>query len=278
MDWSKKYNVQVILNTHSLYLIQSILLSKKSLLDNGSIVLNEFSTAYTKRNELQIIKNPSYKVAYEELTLTPESFNENDPIVKVTLFCEDKVAAKFIKRILKNRDIKSYIDWQFNIKDGRTGSSVHTLDQLCNNFPIIIRKVNGLVIFDADSNPTNEFERQYIIPSLKKYPLEKELVYWILSLNPDHPFFKEMDEPIERFKQTLNLFDLPVSIKDLEADFENKKTRKFKKWFNSDLNRTNKIITRYIKYNREMFQQFELDIYKGIKDILFENGIIIREL
>lgn len=96
--WSQDYNVQIIFNTHSLYLIQYAL-SQKNYINKNKLVINEIASRFHDENTLSIIKNPDYKSAFEELTLS-KSHQLIEENIKVKIFCEDKVAEDYIKSIL----------------------------------------------------------------------------------------------------------------------------------------------------------------------------------
>lgn len=55
LNWARKYNVQIILSTHSLYLISHILTLQNEI-NNNDIVINMISTAYVENNNFNIIK------------------------------------------------------------------------------------------------------------------------------------------------------------------------------------------------------------------------------
>lgn len=163
-NWSKEYRVQIILNTHSLSLIQYAY-QLKAETPNDNIILNLISDAYTDENQLKIIENPLYKAAYSELTLSSIKNSNISHKIHITIFCEDSTAKSFLNSILKNRKIKKFIDWEFEVSDKNTGSSYVLLDKLCKNYSKILDELNAIVIFDADQKELLENKKAMLILS-----------------------------------------------------------------------------------------------------------------
>ncbi|KRL40748.1 AAA family ATPase [Liquorilactobacillus nagelii] len=278
INWSNKYNVQIVFNTHSLYLIQHAI-SQKKFIEKGYLKINEITSEYMKDDELGVIENPNYSEAYSELTLSPHTKDDISTQTNVNIFCEDKVAKKFLSALLHNRKIMRHVKWQFDVNpEERTGTSYVLLHKLCINYPSILEKVNGIVIADADAADADKkikssFIRHYTIPSIKGYPLEKELVYWILSLSGDDTFFKDIRKSKNVFKNDFNSFNLPIDIKGVNNDTSG--IGKYKAWYENNLQESNKIRTRYIRKNKNIFENFIKTIYKDISELMKKNGIII---
>ena len=169
-----------------------------------------------------------------------------------------------------------YIDWQFEVNpENSSGTSYTLLDKLCINYPAVIDEVNGIVISDADvkRDKKDKFKRHYIIPSKYNYPIEKEIVYWILSLDGADQFFKDMSKPKEMFKQSFTEKAIPLSIDEAS----NTKTGVYKNWVKSlPLRYFKRILLRYVKREEDIINPFRENIYSDIKTILEENGIYIQ--
>lgn len=271
--WSRKYNVQIVLNTHSLYLIQYIL-SCKHMIDSGDLVINEIASRFNDKNTLSIIKNPSYKSAYEELTLS-KTANLIEENTKVKIFCEDKVAESYIKAILPTK-IKKYLSWYPNAKNDLDGTDFKLLNNLCKNYPIILENENAIVINDADEENSinlsgSNYKKHYAIPSLYSLPLEKELVYWILSLDGSDQFFTSVSISQDEFKAIFARFDLPLSVDRISSA----KTKLFKNWYKNNVRENNKYRTQYIRRNLSIFTEFKNTIINDVKEIMLKNGIKI---
>ncbi len=275
LEWSKKYNVQIVLNTHSLYLIQNALI-KQNDIKCGRLVINSISSRYTSDNELKIIKNPTYKDAYSELTLKDFPNDTISQKIHITIFCEDKMAKSYLSVILNKKKFMHFIDWQFEVNpEKNSGTSYTLLDKLCINYPSVIDEVNGIVISDADvkRDKRDKFNRHYIIPSIYNYPIEKEIVCWILSLDGADPFFKDIGKPKEMFKQSFIEKSIPLSIDEASGTT----TGVYKNWVKSQgLRSFKQILRKYVKREEEIFNPFKEDIYSNIKTILENNGIYIK--
>ncbi|AUX12808.1 hypothetical protein C0213_04055 [Latilactobacillus sakei] len=276
LNWSKEYKVKIILNTHSLSLIQY----SYELLDKykNSIALNLISSAFASEGKLNILKNPPYKDAYRELTLSDVTNDELAQSSKITIFCEDKVAKNYLKIILSERKYQKYITWEFEVSPSNSGSSYVLLDKLCSNYPNVLNKIDAIVISDADRrnkiSSHNSFKRHYAVPSLFEFPIEKEVVYWILSLDSDHEFFKRFDRTKEMFKQDFHNFNLPLDPE--QSKKENTPTKYFKNWYNNDVQTNKKYIRMYVKQNNNLFDPFKKTIYSDIKEIMKNNGFTIN--
>ena len=68
--WSAKYNVQIVISTHSLHLIQDLYLRHAANLAAGRIVINFVSKSSASEDNFPILHNPDYELAYKELTLS----------------------------------------------------------------------------------------------------------------------------------------------------------------------------------------------------------------
>lgn len=275
LEWSEKYNVQIILNTHSLYLIQNALIKQHDI-KSGKLIINSISSRYTPDNELKIIKNPPYKDAYSELTLKEFPDKKILQKIHITIFCEDKMAKDYLSVILNKRKFMQYVDWQFEINpEKNSGTSYVLLDKLCTNYPRVIDEVNGIVISDADTkrDKNDKFKRHYIIPSIYNYPIEKEIVCWILSLDGSDSFFKEVEKPKEMFKQSFSEKEIPLSI----SEAPKAKIRYYKNWAKAQpIIFYKKLLREYVKKEKNIFDPFKETIYSDIKTLLENNGIYIK--
>lgn len=295
LKWSKKNKVQIILTTHSLYLLQNILSLNKEL-DNGNIVVNEIGNLRNGSESLDIIKNPSYSSAYEQLTLKDEEKEFDYSIIDsipINILCEDDVAEKFLKKIFNrkkdNRDILSKVNFQFNMtEDSNKNTSYISLKKLAKDFTQVIKDANGIIIADPDVDKDNKisFDRYFVIPSMHNAPIEAELFGWILSLDNDNSFFTEKINKPKRIiiNNALNISEnLPLSTDEFDKQIESLKDsnqkkviKPFKKWYRSlDANVQSKIIVNYIKdeANYSKFMQFREEIISCIKRIYSENGL-----
>ena len=297
LDWSKKHRVQIILTTHSLYLLQNIF-SFNDELDKGNIVINEIENLWNSPESLDIITNPSYSATYKQLTLEDRKENQRSNIIDnipINILCEDDVAANFLKQIFKrkrsNKEIFNRVNYQFNMTENiNKNTSFISLKKLAKDFTQVVKDANGIIIADADVDNDDKisFDRYFIIPSLFKLPIEAELFGWILSLDNNDSFFSEriktpkkifLHNAVEKESRLPLKFD---TFKEFAKSHKNNQAKKtiipFKNWYNSlTKKRQNKIIVSYINApnNLNLFMQFREKIISCVKKIYSENGLKI---
>lgn len=206
--WAKDKGVQVVLTTHSLHIIQNIYLNKDKELDENDIVINfiSYSQAGSDKNYV-IISNPEYSLAYQELTLSkPEDVTEKH---KATVYCEDKIA-KHVLRSLLGQKICNLVSIEHNLDadEVNNGTSKHHLISLCKNFPKIIKQSNSFVVLDGDvqDNEVAEIEDKSLflrLPDPDKYAIEKRILIYLLSLEPNNQIFTKIGMLQDRIKQDL---------------------------------------------------------------------------
>ncbi|MGT2742484.1 AAA family ATPase [Streptococcus plurextorum] len=269
LEWSRNYNVQILLNTHSLYLIQEVM-KMETRLNNKVIRINFITKRFS--DHLEIYSNPQFKFAKEELTLTRDEYTET--LSKVTVLCEDQIAEQYIKQIA-GRDISKRCNFITNVT-GETGSSWKTLKSLAKNGFTLLSDARALIIFDADIIPKDigktKFDKILYLPSIteNKLPLEKEIVNYILNLPDNHDFFKKFSKTKGMFCQSFTEFNISLTtdkIKDEKVDY-------YKNWFNSiPKKETNKYRNYMIKDNHKIFDEFKLTLKNKINEVFEENGI-----
>lgn len=269
LDWSKKYNVQIVLNTHSLYLIQEVM-KKQSQIDNNSICINFITNRYS--DNLEIYRNPSYKFAKEELTLSTEQ--QSDTIIKAKILCEDSVAEKYLKKIMTTK-LSKRCEFISDVSGG-TGSSWQTLSSLAKNGYSLLSDSMALIVYDADISERQlgkpKYDKFLILPSIsqKKIPLEKEIVNYILNLNSDDDFFKHFNKSKDMFKQDFSQRGIPLNPEDIEKE----DVKPYKKWYDLTQPRTlNRYRDYMIKQNKNIFDNFKDEIKSTLNEIFEENGV-----
>ena len=250
-NWAKKNNVQIVLTTHSLHIIQNLYLNKEVELNNNNIVINfiSYSQAGSDKN-YAILSNPKYSLAYQELTLSkPEDINEKH---KATVYCEDKVAKHMIKSLLGQK-ISNLVKFEHNLDNDITnnGTSKSQLISLCKNFPQVLKQTNALIVFDGDVKDVDVEKIEdkslfVILPDSDKYALEKRILVYLLSLEPNHILFEKIGKLQDSIKQDLIKYCHlnPPTIENIKniADI-----KVCKKWANLDENTFKKCITQYCK-------------------------------
>lgn len=248
--WAKDNDVQVILTTHSLHIIQSIYLNKATALEDEDIVINfiSYSKASSDKNYV-IIANPEYSLAYQELTLSkPEDITQKH---KVTVYCEDKIA-KHILRSLLGSKICNLISIEHNLdEDGiNNGTSKHHLVKLCKNFPKIIKQSNSFVVLDGDV-PDEEvavIEDKSLflrLPDPDKYAIEKRILIYLLSLPPNNQIFTKIGMLQDRIKQDL-IQECRINLPEVKT-IKRISPKSCKKWAKLDEKIFKQCITQYCR-------------------------------
>lgn len=271
LKWSKKYNVKIIISTHSLYLLKEIILQENEI-TRGNIVVNFISSEYKSENEYFIRKNPSYEDAMSELTLKP---TEKEERMKVSVYVEDDVAKYYLLRILREKEITDKINIICDYKFSQKGGSYTSLASLANNFSAILYETRVIIVFDSDVDLSVIKHYKYVkkLPSLNEndFPLEKELVLYILSLSGDNKFFKDIGKQKEAFKQEFSEHNIPI---DIEKATNTRGIRIFKNWFDSNKSESKKYITRMVRDNNDYYITFKLEFIKMVNEILLKHNLV----
>lgn len=274
LDWSRKNNVQIILNTHSLFLIESVLKKYKDIIDKEIIALNFITNRYSR--DLQIYQNTDYKFVKEELTLTSELEHEKLPF-KIKILCEDEIAIKYVKSIIGTK-VSQICEFISNLSNSSNpGTGWKSLKFLAKNGASLLKDSKSIIVFDADVKDTDlkdikTFENFIILPSLTdlKLPFEKEIVNYILSLDESAEFFIKF-QPKSQFIQQFSRYKIPIDL----ANISNENVKSYKNWIDSESVRNiNKYRNFMIKdkKNRDRITKFKGDLLSIIDRVLQENG------
>lgn len=261
LDFSKKYNIQIVVTTHSLSLVNHVI-EKQNLMNNGKdkICLNTISTRFTDNGEYNIITNPDYNQAYTELTLKDKSSSTRE---KVFVILEDDVEKQLFNLVIRNREAKKYMKRISNLTNFSKGNSFTFLSKLAKNAEELLK--NAIIIFDADVKESLDNYRTsvYKMPSLYGLCLEAEIIKYIFELPGDAKFFRECNKEKQSF---INDF-AQKDIINFEISFLESNSKRCKNWKNSDKNFI-KYVRIYVKENRSIFDSFEKSIYKDINEKL----------
>jgi len=256
LSWAKANNVQIIISTHSLYLISHIL-NRKDELNNTDILINMISTAYVEANNFNIIKNPPYEFAYKELTFKDYTTTSEEEIHQIDIICEDDIAKDFIDKILKTREIKKYINYITNLSEDvdHKGNSYSALASLCINGPKLLE--NSIVVFDADVpeeklNKIKQFDFFIKLPDPENLPIEKRIVKYIIELPGNHQFFHEFNAEKDKFLSDFTDFDINLN----QPDYTKCSVKPYKNWSDSDIRKFKRIVTFYIRNNESITNNF----------------------
>lgn len=262
--WAKKNRVQVLLNTHSLYLIDQIYKQYPNYLENSDIVINFISPMYNSNDQLDILINPSYDIAYEELTLTKNT-NIEVPI-RIKIICEDDVAKYFLNRIIRKSSTKKRVEIIHSSSIQNDGISSNHLRWICKNVPKILIDSNSIVVFDADQSINGlDSNLAFKLPSIYNQPLEKEIACYILKKDNGDLFFSKLDKNKEFFKQEFRHYSINLS------DPEETNTAHFKKWYNEKNGK--QYLTEYLKENKSSIAEFRNILISALNSICNKIGL-----
>lgn len=259
LDFSKKYNIQIVVTTHSLSLINHVI-EKQNLMNNGKdkICLNMISTRFTDNGAYNIITNPDYNQAYTELTLKGKSSSARE---KIFVILEDDVEKQLFNLVIRKREAKKYMKRISNLTNFSKGNSFTFLSKLAKNAEGLLK--NAIIIFDADvkENLDNYRTSVYKMPSLYGLCLEAEIIKYIVELPGDANLFRECNKEKQSF---INDF-AQKDITNFEISFLERNSKRCKNWKDSDKNFL-KYVRIYVKENRNIFDPFEKSIYKDINE------------
>ena len=259
LDFSKKYNIQIVVTTHSLSLINHVI-EKQNLMNNGKdkICLNMISTRFTDNGAYNIITNPDYNQAYTELTLKGKSSSARE---KIFVILEDDVEKQLFNLVIRKREAKKYMKRISNLTNFSKGNSFTFLSKLAKNAEEVLK--NAIIIFDADvkENLDNYRTSVYKMPSLYGLCLEAEIIKYIVELPGDANLFRECNKEKQSF---INDF-AQKDITNFEISFLERNSKRCKNWKDSDKNFL-KYVRIYVKENRNIFDPFEKSIYKDINE------------
>ncbi|MEE4156637.1 AAA family ATPase [Pseudomonas viridiflava] len=215
--WGKRNKIQIIITTHSLYLISHIYLKYLKNLTQNEVVINFVSSSSAEDGAYPILHNPPYSVAYKELTF--EDPLEAAAARKIKVFCEDEVAIHFIKRIVKRQDVLRAVDFHCSLDPSshNPGTSFTALSSICAKFPLLLK--NSLVIFDADISQASlqkikQKDLYLILPDESAAALERRIITFIISLKNSDAFFLKFKKERTAFLATFK----SCGIKSLSPD------------------------------------------------------------
>ncbi|EAC9069628.1 TPA: AAA family ATPase [Listeria monocytogenes] len=270
LKWSKKNEIQVVFNTHSLYLIQKAIEYEQDIKKNN-LQLNFISTQGAKNLNYNIIENPSYSQAYKELTFEkPEDLSEN---YKIDVLAEDESAKSFINALLP-RKIKKRINITTKISEG-SGTSKNILKSLCKNASFLLS--NCIVVLDGDVLQDEiskiKFDRLLILPDRFSFAPEVSLIYYIGNLPEGDDFFVKMEREKQAFIRDFSNYELypeGVTIEEMKV-----KVAGCKSWV-KNLKRQdfNKYVNYYCKNDNFISKSnFKHDFISKVNDLLVEQSL-----
>ena len=267
--WSQKNHVQVVLTTHSLYMIQYAIMRQKDLPEN-SVVINMISTAFVADNNYKIIKNPDYEEAYKELTL--KTIEDLESSYKINIICEDDIAEYYLKMILSKRIIRNQLNFIHNLTSESSGNSCKGLASLMKNGEKLLE--NSIIVFDpevADSAIPESKVSHAKLPSRYNLPIEKTIAKYIYDLPGDSDFFIKYKKEKDSFLNDFSQNEILTLLGD-EAILKSSNIKRFKQWFNNDSKRK-QYINYYAKNNPDVVNPFYNYMISLINEKLIDKSL-----
>lgn len=246
--WAKKYKVQVVISTHSLYLIQHLYLKHQANLDAERIIINFISKSKSVNGNHPILKNPPYKLAYKELTL--EEPAEVAKSRKVRVYCEDSTAIHFAQRLIRSKDVLSLAEFHcsLNPTSDNPGTSYSSLKSICVNYPLLLE--HALVIFDADvgadaTSKIKDKDSYLVLPDANGLALERRIVFYVMSLQNADQFFVHFNKERDSFLNDFTAHGIPLTPAHV-LDEKLVPISRCKSWAESNPSAFKKYVTYYV--------------------------------
>lgn len=245
--WSEKYKVQIVISTHSLHLIQYLYLRHQPNLDADRIIINFISKSQSKNGNHPVLKNPTYQLAYKELTLEePADIAKSR---KVKIFCEDKIAIHFAKCLIKSKELLSLAEFHssLNPTSDNPGTSYSSLSTICIKYPLLLE--HSLVIFDADvgievTKKIKDKDSFLLLPDPNGIALERRIIYYIMTLTNDDIFFINFKKERDAFLNDFSKAGISLTPDDVLND-KIVTIAQCKNWVDSNPTDFKKYVTHY---------------------------------
>lgn len=249
--WSARYKVQIVISTHSLHLIQYLYLKHEQNLSARRIIVNFISKSSAADGNYPILQNPSYELAYKELTLS--SAAKVAEARKIKVFCEDDYAIHFAKRLIKRLDILRTLDFHSSVNPasaapGTSWTALRSLCGICIQFPLLVE--GSLALFDADVGDPElakikNKDLYLVLPDVDGLAIERRMISFIIGLSNNDAFFSKFDKEREAFLAEFKTAGIKsLSLKDI-VDEKKTPIEKCKGWADSDKSSFKKYITFY---------------------------------
>ena len=273
--WSMRYRVQVVISTHSLHLIQHLYLKHAPNLSAGRIVVNFISKSNASQDNFPILQNPTYELAYKELTLTSPA--KVAAARKVKVFCEDEYAIHFAKRLIKSQDVLKAVEFHSSLDPGgdNPGTSWSALRTLCVQFPLLLQ--GSLALFDADVGASQlakikDASLYLTLPDGESLAIERRIIVHILSLDNDDLFFQKFDQERDSFLAEFKAAGIKsLTIADV-MDESKTSIERCKAWADSDKAKFKRCVTDYCDHS-SFKDEFRLRFVERINMINQQVGL-----
>lgn len=262
LHWSKRNHIQIVMTSHSLYLLYHCLfLQQRPNFEENSISIVNISTMQVGQDHnYRFIPNPDYKAIYKELTYVSP---EETPPYKVNIICEDSVAKSFLKKLL-GKSVTPHIDIITDIS-GTEGSSWQSLLSLARNGAKLLD--DSIIVLDADADITKkvQFPRITKIFDPDNLPIEKRIVKYVHDLDGSEALF--IAEEIDAVRSKIYHCDIDLS------NIKTQNIAHYKKWRNQNKLFFQKVLSFYLKNNKNEFSNCRDTIINMINELRNKKGL-----
>jgi len=260
LKFSKKNNIQIVFTTHSLHLMQYCLDKYIKSNNNDEIKINNISTIMVgdDRN-YNIVINPEYNDICKELTYNSNNLTN---LYKVNILCEDKIAEKFIKTIIKTQKINNAVSF---IAD-EEGITYGGIIALAKNSKKRLEDFSCVVDADVDDRKVSDARNEALLklPDKLGFAIEKAVVLYLLELDGSNNFFANIEK--DAIKNQMTDCDIDIDINNLKGQVPEYKIKQCKSWCKENYTIFSKALTRLVRDNEEYYYAFREKIISLINN------------
>ena len=212
-------------------------------------------------------KNYNIEVNLEYNDISKELMYDSDNLTelyKVNVLCEDKMAEKFIKTILKTQKIKKAISF---VTD-EEGMGYRSIIALAKNSKKVLKDFIFVVDADVGDNIVSSARNEDLLklPDKFGFAIEKAVVLYLLELDGSDSFFRNIDIDKEDIKKQMTDCDIDININNLKGQAPEYKINQSKSWCKKNYTIFSKALTRLIRDNEEHYYAFREKIISLINN------------
>lgn len=279
--FSRKYDIQIILSTHSPIIIENIF--NQGIKDRSNFRNIFLSSVF---GGLKVREDYSWNEIYNELLVRTNRVGDDLKLPKVNIYFEDSEALDLFKRLIKINKLRNIIN---PLKDVSMGCKTYT-SLVKSKVPEFASR--SMLVLDADVEiDTNKYSNVILLPSSQ--PPDRLLFYFLLSLSRDDKFW---NNSLQFTKDIfISLTNVSTIVSRLHID-ENTSPEEFDAAVDTDLKDQNKNGLRdlfkgfykdqeiqsllskvstnpfeqYLKYNPDVRENFEKEFVGKLSKVLIE--------
>lgn len=255
--FSKRFNIQIILTTHSLTLLEEA--SKLQNIPNRS---DQVRIMFLKKQDSKIIIKPNvdYNFIKNDLNLT---LSPNPKSPKIDIYTEDKEASILVKSLLGTTYTK-----HLNFIDLPLGLGCDNLIELASKKIPSFSFPNSIIVLDGD-----------VKKQTKKHKRSKKQKNILLLPTDESPeqiignFLYNTDDSHELWGEINSTFNHQYCFQDCTIEDIQTNRKKAKKWFNSHLSEWGKnackVLNFWKKDNTKLVKDFREEfeiLYKSVRN------------